>query len=272
MKSMLRTWNSIFIVAGCLSLSACWAEPVPLKLDDEIRKLSSEDRDRFQDALESIGRSENAIRVLTQYGPPAVVPARTQKLAKQLARDVCQVSVTETAEKWGPANVFLSVTGPNCELSSDIQRTTQTEGVHQNLTMNFERRFTEAQKVTEAREVQLFTAYGSRLRTPVTKTPVATEQRRQSITGQGFLLNGDRVRISVTEERRQVFGKGTYENRKRRLLLTLKDQVYLLEGTEEPNRLPDFKLNGEPIPPIIFEDYFSKLGFIGDLSSLTDAG
>lgn len=272
MKSMFRALNSFFVVAGCLSLSACWTEPAPLKLDNDLRKLSSQEVDQFNAAIESIGRSEAAIRVLTQYDPPTVVHSKTQLLANLLATDLCLVSATETSEKWGPDNVFLSVTGTNCPLFADIQRTTQTSGVQQNLTLNFERRFTKPQTVSEASEVRLFTANGSRLRMKLNDTPVATEQRRQTMTGQGFLFNGAVIKISVTDERRQVFGKSTFEDRKRRLLLTLKDQVYLLEGTEEPNRLPDFKLNGEPIPPIIFEDYFSKLGFIGDLSSLTDAG
>jgi hypothetical protein len=266
------TIKPIFLVAICLSLSACLVEPTPQNLDEQIKKLSAEDVDRFNEAIESLGRGENAIRVLTQYSPPATVPAKTQELADLLGTDICKVLVTENPNKWGPSDVAMQSTGSECPLLAQIERSMQTDGILETSKIQYERKFREDQIVTEAREVRIFTATGTRLRRQIKNVPVPTEQRRESISGKGVLQNGDAIEINITDERRQVFGKETYENRKRRLVLTIKQKVYSLEGIEETNQFPVFKLNGEAIQPYIFEDYFSKLGFIGSLSSLTDAG
>lgn len=274
------------------ALAGCWEEYATVRPEDRIRRLSDTDRERLEETLESLGRAESALRIVTATEPETNPPAKTTALANTLLPAVCALSSQTTDHKWGPVDLSLRAEGAGCPLSAVIETQSTRQGVQTNLSLSFSRRIPEDQRLNDAREVVAFSASGVRVRRSIPNVALPALQQDDEIQGQGRLLNGDTVHVRVAALTRTVHGKRTHEYRRRTLTLTLtapppptptpgpeptptpapRTRTFSLESEENGDGETYHRLNGEDIPAAVFEDYFSRLGFIGSLSPSTDAG
>ncbi len=254
------------------ALAGCWQEVVTGHPEDKIRPLNDTDVERLEEALESLGRPEAALRIVLQNASSPQTPAKTTALANTLLPSVCDLSSQSTDNKWGPADLRLSAVGAGCPVIAEISTATTEAGLQTTLRMTYARRIPEAQHLVDAREVISFSAIGNRLRRQIVNVPVPSVQTEDSIRGRGRLQNGDVIEVNVSQRTQAVFGKATHEYRHRQLTLTVKTRSFFLESEDKSEGGNFYRLNGKDIPAAVFEDYFSRLGFIGSLSPSTDAG
>lgn len=276
MKSMFSLKFALKIAVIPLTLCAltgCWKEWARVNPDDRFRSLSDTDVALLEEYLESMGRAEEALRIVTLNNTNTNPPAKTTALANTLLPSVCVLNSQTIENKWGPADLRLSSQGRNCPLVAEIQTESSRQGLQTNLVLSFTRRIPEAQRLADAREVVALSVSGTRQRREITEIALPSTQTTDEIQGFGKLLNEDKVEIRVITLTRQIYAKTTVEYRRRTMNLTVKTRSYALESEEDGSGGAFYRLNGKDIPAATFEDYFSRVGFIGKLSPpSTDAG
>lgn len=241
-----------------------------------LRPLNAEQLDDFENLVESFGRIEESLRLVTNRDPSwGKQDPQTQALADLLRNSKCKAIFKETPSKRLGGQFNISLSGESCPAAALYEWRPISKEQPATFKMDW---FGEDDSVRSLNEVVRLKgqAQGSRERESLPEGQRQTLRYR--LEGSGLTSNGRVFRFFLDHSSDQFqTQKGTENRGQFRLLLQVWTDTrqfdYVLEGEwpghEDENH---YKLNTESISAEQFKSYFSRLGLLVGFTISTEAG